>query len=539
MATREDEYKRLRAYLNKAIRGANTDAILRSVASGPAHLINNVEAVNDSLYVVSAQERFLDQRLGDKGVIRPPNVGLSDEAFREIGIEVTTRKQVRDLIHQLLRVLYGEVFTRATSDATEVENYFLEDGDNLLISFDGGEPLDIIFSTSQFQNISSATAQEVADAITKKIRELGQTGSAFVKEQGNDFKVSLISSTDGPSSSVRVLGGKAQNVLKFEEIRPTSGDFSTQWTITQEPDGSIRFTWTGGANPSIGKVKSGDYVNIYGTAFDTLNRGTFTITEVISSTVNNSYFEIQNPNGLEEIVTQGTGEAVLFFNPKLRTLISDKRYAAAFQTSPRTLEVFMPATTRIVRRSRKGAAHIYESGPSLEGQEGPYIYDETVGYTISNESASTTEILDTDSDDIVFVDDASEFPDEAGSVIIGLGTSHQEGPVPYIAKPSSNTIRIDPSYKFKNRHPIGTDIALVAEKNPPNVSLDGNDYPFYLTDSVAGRLYAEDLIKEVVATGIIVIIYILYPSDEGLGNWGNESTSEKFYVWGTEEDLIG
>jgi len=539
MATREDEYKRLRAYLNKAIRGANTDAILKSVASGPAHLINNVEAVNDSLYVVSAQEMFLDQRLGDKGVIRPPNVGLSDEAFREIGIEVTTRKQVRDLIHQLLRVLYGEVFTRATSDATEVENYFLEDGDNLLISFDGGEPLDIIFSTSQFQNISSATAQEVADAITKKIRELGQTGSAFVKEQGNDFKVSLISSTDGPSSSVRVLGGKAQNVLKFEEIRPTSGDFSTQWTITQEPDGSIRFTWTGGANPSIGKVKPGDYVNIYGTAFDTLNRGTFIITEVISSTVNNSYFEIQNPNGLEEIVTQGTGEAVLFFNPKLRTLISDKRYAAAFQTSPRTLEVFMPATTRIVRRSRKGAAHIYESGPSLEGQEGPYIYDETVGYTISNESASTTEILDTDSDDIVFVDDASEFPDEAGSVIIGLGTSHQEGPVPYIAKPSSNTIRIDPSYKFKNRHPIGTDIALVAEKNPPNVSLDGNDYPFYLTDSVAGRLYAEDLIKEVVATGIIVIIYILYPSDEGLGNWGNESTSEKFYVWGTEEDLIG
>ena len=98
MADREREYKKLRKHLNKIIRGKNTQPILRSVASGPAHLVNNIEAVNDSLYIVSAKEKYLDSRLGDKGVIRPTDVGLSDEVFREIGIEITNRKQVRDLV---------------------------------------------------------------------------------------------------------------------------------------------------------------------------------------------------------------------------------------------------------------------------------------------------------------------------------------------------------------------------------------------------------------------------------------------------------
>jgi hypothetical protein len=538
MATREDEYKKLRAYLNKAIRGPNTDAVLRSVASGPAHLVDNVEAVHNSLYVVSAKERYLDQRLGDKGVVRPTDVGLSDEVFREIGIEITNRKQVRDLIHQLLRILYGDIFTRATSISQEAETYFLEEGDNLIVSFDGSDPIEIVFTASQFQNISSATAQEVADAITKSISKLGAAGAAFAQEEGGDVKVVLISSTDGPASTVKVLGGKAQNQLKFDEIRNTSNDFTTQWTLTQEAGGNIRATWTGGADPSLGRVKVGDYVNIYGTSFDLVNRGTFDIVDVQGGTVNNAYVEFANPNGIAETITQGTDEAILFYNPKTQTLLSNDRYAAAFQTSPRTLEIFMPATTKIVRRDRAGAAHIYESGPSNADQQGPYAYDTTIGYTIQEQAALTTEELDSSSDTILFVDDATPFPDDSGDLIIGLGTSHQEGPVPYIARPSSQTLRINPSYKFQKSHPIGTDVALVT-KIPAEPSKDGEDFPFYLTDSVAGRIYAEDLIQEITATGIVLIFYILYPNDIGLGNWGDDENSEKYYIWGTEEDLIG
>lgn len=538
MATKEEEYKKLRSYLNRSIRGKNTDALLNSLAHGPVHLIDNVEAVNDSLYIVSAKEKYLDQRLGDKGVTRPSDVGLSDEVFRSIGIEITNRKQVRDLVHQLLRTLYGDIFTRATSVSAETENYALAEGDNLIISFDGRDSVEVVFTASQFQNINAATAQEVADAITKSIRKLGALGSAFSQEDGSTYKVSLISPTDGPSSSIKVLGGSAQNVLKFDEIRPTSGDATTQWTLTQEAGGSIRATWSGGADPAIGKVKIGDYTTVYGGSFDLTNRGTFTITAFQGGTVNNAYVEYENPNGIAEIVTQGTDEAILFYNPKVRTLISNDKYAAAFQTSPRTLEVFMPATTRVVRRNRAGAAHLYGAGEAtIAGQEGPYSYDTTVGYVVGEQSAATTEELDISSDAILFVDDSSEFPDAQGKLIIGFGTSHQEGPVPYISKPSNSTIRINPAYKFKNEHPIGTDIALIAEESPPSPQKDGTDHPFYLTDSVAGRIYAEDIIKEITATGIVVLIYILYPNDVGLGKHGDSLNSEKTYVWGTEEDI--
>ncbi len=684
MATKEEEYKKLRAFLNKNIRGTNTDSLLKSLAHGPVHLIDNVEAVNDSLYIVSAKDKYLDQRLGDKGVTRPSEVGLSDEVFREIGIEITNRKQVRDLVHQLLRILYGDIFTRATSSASdESENFSLSDGDNLLLSFDGQAPIELIFSASQFSNINSATAQEVADAITKSIRKLGVSGAAFVVEDGSDFRVTLISPTDGPSSSVQVLGGSAQNALKFDEIRPTGGDATTQWTLTQETGGNIRATWSGGADPSLGRVRVGDYTTIYGTAFDLVNRGSFSIVKVQGGTVNNAYIEYENPNGISTGtctgglggetnpttcdtnggtwnvggIAQGTAEAILFFNPKVRTLISNDRYAAAFQTSPRTLEIFMPATTKVVRRNRDGAAHIHsqiteevqltlpasgsilsghsfkissytdnfyvwynkdgaggnpslpgikqievpitggddnltvcsktsdilnsisyftsidngdgtinvisnEGGDSTDtsnvdmggsfniniitqgtaeasetGQEGPYIYDTTVGYTIGDQEAVTTEILNISSDSILFVDDSSDFPDSDGKLIIGFGTSHQEGPVPYISTPSGTTLRINPSYKFKNEHPIGTDIALIAQESPASPQKDGTDKPFYLTDSVAGRIYAEQIINEITATGIVVVVYILFPSDIGLGKGGDPINSEKFYVWGTEEDL--
>jgi len=537
MTDRNKEYDRLRKFLNKAIRGKNTDAVLRAVASGPVYLVDNVEAVNDSLYVVSAKEKFLDQRLSDRGIVRPSGVGLSDEVFREIGIEIANRKQVRDLVHQLLRILYGDIFTRATTTSAEPSTYNLEDGDNLLISFDGQDPIELVFISSQFSNINSATAEEVAGAITKSIRKIGADGAAFVVEDGVDTKVVIISPTDGPSSSVKIQGGKAQNVLKFDELRPTSADSSTQWTFTQEAGGRIRGTWTGGADPSFGKVNVGDYINAYSTSFDVLNRGTFTIEAVKGGTIGDSYVEFINPNGIPETVSQGSADGVLFFNPLTRKLTSEERYAAAFQTSPRTLEIFMPATTKIVRRNRVGAAHIYESGPSNVGQYGPYIYDTTVGFVIGEQAALTTEELDASSDSILFVDNSSDFPDKEGKLIIGLGTSHQEGPVPYISKPSSNTLRINPSYKFQKTHPIGTDVALIAQESPANPAKDGTDNPFYLTDSVAGRIYAEELIKEITATGIVVIIYILYPDDTGLGKWGDSVNSEKYYIWGTEEDI--
>lgn len=530
----QKEKQRLRQYLNPAIRGPNTDAVLESLAKGAAHLIQNVEAVNDNIYIVSASGRYLDTLLAGRGLSRPENVGLSDDIFRQIGIEVSTRKQIRDLVLSILEIMYGEEFTRATGHTTELEPYALEDGDTLQLQFDDGEAIEIVFSSSQFSNINTATAQEVADSITKELRRLGRTGAAFAKDDGLGGYVVLISSTIGPASSVKVIGGKAQNKLKFDSIRPTTGLASTQWTLTQESGGVIRATWSGGANPSIGKVRKGDYVNIYGTSFNIANRGTFTVTNVQGGLIGNAYIEFLNPNGIAETVVQGNNEAILFFNPSRSTIISQLTYATAYQTESRLLEVFIPATTKVVRRNRKGAAHLHENEPS-GAQLGPYLFENSKPFIISGEECNTTQVVDANSGIVIEVDDSSLIPDTNGNLVFGFGTSKEEGPVPYIARPSSNTLMINPSYKFKNTHPANTNISLVAQNYVYDVRTDGSDYAFYLTDIVSGRIYAEELIKLVAATGIRLVITVLYPGDVGLGKAGTEK-SEKYYIFGPDPE---
>jgi hypothetical protein len=532
-STRDKEKQRLRQYLNPSIRGKNTEATLKALAGGPLHLIDNVEAVNDQLYIVTAQGRYLDELLAGRNLTRPDNVGLSDEVFRSIGIEVSTRKQVVDLIHEILRVMYGEEFVRATVQSQELETYNLDDGDTLIIQYDDQQPVEVTFTTNQFTNINAATAQEVADAVTKEIRRLGRNGAAIAKDDGIGGYIVLISETNGPSSTIRVLGGRAQNKLKFSEIRPTAGVAATQWTLTQEPGGIIRATWSGGPNPFIGVVNKNDYVNIYGSAFDVANRGTFTITDVSGGLVGDAYVEWENPAGIPETTLQGDEEGMLFFNPKRFTLNSKVNYAAAYQTENRLLEVFIPATTRVVRREREGAAHLQESVPSIVDEYGPYVFDTSKPYVIGGEECSTTQTVDENINLIVEVDDASDIPDSQGKLVFGFGTSKEEGPVPYISRPSSTQILINPSYTFQNVHEAGTNISLVAQDFPYDVARDGSDFPFYITDVVSGRIYAQDLINLVAATGIRVIITVLYPNDIGLAKWGTEF-SDKLYIWGED-----
>jgi hypothetical protein len=542
MATRQEEinneYKRLRKYLNPSIKGPEVDAILYALATMSRGLVHNVEAVHDQLYIVSAVGKYLDQRLADYGIIRPASVGLSDEIFKEIGIEIINRKQVRDLIHLLLRTMYGEEFTNASIQANTFEPYALQDGDDLILSVDDGDPIIIKFTSDQFSNIGAATAQEVADAITKGIRKLDLTGSGVAKDDGLGGYVTLFSDTSGPSSTIKVLGGRSQNEFKFDAIRPTSGDASTQWTIEQQPGGTTRATWTGGADPNIGKVKVGDYTNIFGSAFDDNNKGTFNVLAVKGGTVGNAYVEYDNPLGLNETQLQGSADGFLFFNPERKTLNSKLRFAAAYQTESRVLEIFMPAVTKVVRRDRQGAAHLHDpEDPNYVPNDGtfpgPYIFDLSKPYVIGDVATDNNDELNSGSNNVIQVTDSSNFPDEQGTLVFGFGTSHEEGPVPYIARPSNNSLMISPAYKFKKVHPAGTDISLIIQNSPYIPDKDGTDYPFYLTDSISGRLYAEDLIKTVAATGIRLVITILYPSDVGLGKYGTPY-SEKVEVWGDD-----
>lgn len=535
ITTTQAEYERLRKYLTPYIKGPATDAVLFALAEGySSYLINNVQYVNDSLYIATAQGQYLDLRLADYGITRPPKVGLGDDVFREIGIQVKNRKQVRDLINKLLDAIFGDEFVKATNDASAVEPYNLQDGDTLLVNYDDTTTATIRFTTNQFNSIAAATAQEVADAIVTDLRNLGLSGSAIVKNDGSGNYVELISDTIGPSSSVTVHGGRAENVLLFPATVPAGGNMSTQWTLSIQPGGVIRFTWTAGADPKVGFVETGEYVNIYGGGFaSSSNEGSFTITAAQGGAVGSAYFEIENPIGTSGVITQGSDSAVQFFSPVRKTILSKSYYAAAFQPQGKVLQIFMPASTKVVRRTRIGSAHLHEDTDGSQGTTapGPYVYDLNQPFSVGSVGTTLAQNLDGTMAKVFQVSNSSAFPDTTGYLIFEYGSDNQEGPVPYIARPSNTSLLISPAYTIQKRHLSGAPVSIISQKSPVILPRDGSAYQPYLTDVVSGRQYAEDLINSIAATGIQIIVTVLYPDDIGLGKAGTVY-SEINQIWG-------
>lgn len=528
MTDSTEQYRQLRRFLTPSIKGVKTDAVLNSIAAGMTHLVNNVEAVNDQVFIVTASKQYLDSLLSGRNLTRPPEIGLTDDVFRELGVEVTNRKQVRDLVHSIIKIMYGYEYIQAYSDTTFAEPFQLADGDNLIFSFDGQDSIEISFSSNDFANIATATAQEVADAITKGIKNRGKLGSAVVKNEGLGNQVSIVSNTMGASSSVTVLGGKAQNILKFPSIRNTSALATTQWTFSSS-GGNVRMTWVAGPNPSLGRVRRGDYVNVYGTGFDSRNRGTFTVTKVYGGGVGVAYVEFKNSVFKTETVAQGTDLGVMFFSPKIRKTDSNVMFASVFQTESKILQIFIPATTKVVRRDRIGAAHVQPS--ETTSVFGPYIYDTDKPYSIGSVYSNTTQLATSSTGTVLQLADASNFPDAQGFVVLGFGTQKEEGPIPYLARPSSGSLLLSPAYKLKNKHPAGSDCSLIVENIPHKVKTDGSDYSAYITDIASGRVYTQELIDSVTATGITLVFTVSYPGSEGLGKWGTPS-DEKTKIWG-------
>lgn len=527
ITTVDQEVKKLRSYLNPLLRGPAVDSVLFALASGySSYLVNSISAVNDQLYFATASGNFLDQLASEYEITRPVEVGIGDDVFREIAIEVKNRKQVRDLINQLLLAMFGDQLVKASTNSSLFEPYDLQDGDTLILSFDDQTQLTVLFSTSDFSSIAAATAQEVADAITKNLRRMNHSGTAVLANDGNGNYVKIYSDTIGPASAIAVEGGRAQNALKFDAPVGSGGNSSTQWTLSQQAGGFIRFTWSGGATPQLGKLEVGNYVNVYGGGFaSSSNVGSYPITAAQGGAINQSYFEVYNPLGSPGVVVQGSNDAVLFYNPVKKKVTSQKTYAAQYQVSPRTVQVFLPAVTKVVRRQRQGSAHLHDTSTPeglVPGQPGPYIYDYSQAFTISATGTTLTQNLDGSDSRLITVTDATQFPDSQGYIVLGYGTEDQEGPIPYISRPSDNTILLSPAYTLKNSFASGIDVALVATRAPVVLDAGGNDFEFFMTGNAAGRIYAEQLINQVAATGLTVVFTIIYPGDRGLGKWGTE-----------------
>jgi hypothetical protein len=736
----------LRQFISPFIQGENFDAILGALADEAEKQEQLSIAVNDQLTITASSGVYLDKNMSALGIVRPPELGMEDLAFKQMGIQVNAQKQITESIHAILSTFYGDEAVRAHCTSSIAGPYQLADGDDLTFALENDQILTLVISEAEFENIQQATAPELANVITNFIRSFGLNGYAEViidPESGLEY-VRIYGGAKGPYSYIQILGGRIQNQLEFPIIRDTfleEGN-TTVWEITRNVGSTYRFRWISGPKPKLDQAFVGDNVMIYGQGFQSYGiEGTFEVTKIappstsgfppLSTVASNAgYFEIEIPdftalkssapdidppesNDYRFRVTQSSFDDLKFFLPRKNTPYSQARYALAWEPTSKLLKVYMPATTKVVKRALIGASHLHflygkgefngswgstteienkiqivndrvvrykQNGSDAAGFGGTlnstpidYIFREN-GYTtvVCLEPHGLTGVVDQwnriISDEIVSVNVANmpednpdtpfpgpyiidpaapytltsfygtirekiiggqikttllaegNFPSEGGYLLFDLNKETQEGPVTYlnaqsisnltpvdistisqvgntvtvttigshgaiagenilisntvnfngswtvIGTPSTNvftftkfpsatayetsgtcipvienaltTLVLDPSYSFKYSHDSLSDVTVLSDSKAYQPQEDGTDYGVYLTGTADGRIFAEELIRSIVAVGIRLEIIIIYPSDKNLGNMGlgsdidNPPVSDKVNIWG-------
>lgn len=360
----------LKQFLGPALSGENWDALAYALSTGDTYVSEQARNLFDQLFKVSASGRYLDRLAGEEGVRRPENVGMSDELFRELAIRMSTAKVTYDALWRLLEIFYGSDAVRSVVETEIDEPYAIQDGTQLLLEFDGSSTqIPVTFRNADFSTLGAARAIEVAAVITRQIRQLGVQGwaTAVLNPVTQRYRVRIFSPSLGLASRVRVVGGMAQNKLRFpdvvDEATPVIG---TSYSVSLPALGTAVYNILGLATPLLSAVQIGDYVNINASSLSAVNKGSFVVTDVSVVWGGATYtqsFTVKNQLAIAQAgpFTTLTEEDFVFFRAANNALPSTQALISGAQDD--TIVVELPASTVVVAREPYDAAYLQGNTP--------------------------------------------------------------------------------------------------------------------------------------------------------------------------------
>ena len=384
-AENEEAENILRKFLNPALEGVNWDHLLDALALGEQWNYDNAASAFDQMFVPTASERYLIQRASDRGIDYPDQVGMSDELFRKYTISLDNRKLTEESFLEILEVFYGTDAVRGFVESASYEPYDISAGDKLSILVDELTIVEVEFASTDFAIPRQARAMEVAASITRYFRINGVAGWAtpYTDLTTGTTKVKIYSGGYGLGSSIRVTLGLAQNALKFPSwLDIYTADPLPEWTTTLDlATNQLRWKITSAdLNPNLQDLKIGSYVNITGGEFATDNLGSFEITDLSISydftdpPTLNAWFEVYNPDGFDQTVTQLDEASITFFNAtKGDQYSTDTRSVVVADLGP-YVDIKLPATSAAVSRAKYSAAYLQDptvyTATALTGKSG-------------------------------------------------------------------------------------------------------------------------------------------------------------------------
>lgn len=361
----------LREHLNPAIEGEATDDLIFAIEGtgddvhGDAYVSETARLAFLQLFPSTASGQYLTKRASEVGVTRPDNVGLTDDAFRQLVDALGNRLLTDHAVQDVLEVFYGPESTRATLTSSLQEPFRLQDGDDLVLVFEETQTVTVRFSQTQFARVGQATAVEVAATIDRQVRQAGVRGfaSAVVDPTTGLGQVRVHAAARGVPSGIRCRGGRGQVALRFPQdvFTGLSGPFGS-WTCAPSPDrsGRIRITSSPTTPYDLSLLREGDLALIYGAEFPSFVRGTeevLAVSVTLPGGILTQWFEIAGPTLPSTTVPQLAETSLVFQRPTLRSVHDADTPAYAVEVDE-GLSVVLPATSSVVSRGAGRAGYL-------------------------------------------------------------------------------------------------------------------------------------------------------------------------------------
>lgn len=328
----------------------NWKAIIEAIGGADQSTANLVAEVRKQFFVKTASRPYLDRLAANNKVARPKLVGMDDPSFREyIPVLSYKPKQVKLIVDQLLDIFFFKESTTAFITSQSAEPFNIDDGWSLEYRVDNINDERIVFTASEFTDISNATAEEVVASINR------QTKYSYATQYYDSITkltyIRIFSNTVGSKGSLEITGGRANISFRFNGFIDDAGNANnTEWTISKIGDETF-MRHTNGNSPGLNKVQIGDILisNIDG------NSGSFKIKSIDLATNTISFTNLFSTAG---VYIQTSESDIKFIRPNKYVAHLNPRRAMTWETAPGEIVVEMPTSPPVVKRFLKGSLHI-------------------------------------------------------------------------------------------------------------------------------------------------------------------------------------
>src|SRR5690606_2595893 len=174
MALNKTKVDRLHGLLPKHLHSrtnVNWKGLIEAIGEADQMTADLVAEVRKQFFVKTASRPYIDRLAANNRISRPRLVGMSDASFRDyIPVLSYKPKQVKLIIDALLDIFFFKESTTAYITSQSFQPFALESGWELEYKVDNMFSERIVFDSSDFTDISSATADEIVGSFNRQAK---------------------------------------------------------------------------------------------------------------------------------------------------------------------------------------------------------------------------------------------------------------------------------------------------------------------------------------------------------------------------------